>query len=101
MVFSSALFLFAFLPPLLAVYHLAPRPARNGLLLAASFFFYYWGERDYTLVLLASIACNYAAGLWVAAARTERSTHRRLAVAVAGNLLGLVAFKYVNFLVDN
>ena len=30
MVFSSALFLFAFLPPVLAAYFLAPRPARNA-----------------------------------------------------------------------
>src|SRR4051812_38300769 len=101
MVFSSALFLFAFLPPVLAAYHLAPRSARNGLLLAASLLFYAWGEHAFTLVLLASVAGNYIAGCWIDAARTERAIRGRLAVAIAGNLLLLIAFKYVNFLADN
>jgi alginate O-acetyltransferase complex protein AlgI len=101
MVFSSALFIFAFLPPVLAAYVLAPRAARNALLVVASLFFYAWGERDYVAVLLVSIAGNYAAGRWIEAARTDGAARRRLAAAVAGNLLGLIAFKYVNFLVDN
>ena len=101
MVFSSALFLFAFLPPLLAAYFLAPRPARNAVLLAASLLFYAWGERDYTTMLLASIAGNYAAGRWIEAAHSGRSARRRLAAAVAGNLLALFAFKYANFFVEN
>lgn len=39
MVFSSIVFLFAFLPPVLAVYYLAPVKLRNLVLLVASLIF--------------------------------------------------------------
>ena len=73
MVFSSSIFLFGFLPYVLAVYYVAPRSLRNTLLLAASLFFYYWGEKQYTWVLLASITGNYAAGLVLARAQIQRT----------------------------
>ena len=43
MVFSSIVFLFAFLPPVLAVYYLAPVKLRNLVLLVASLIFYALG----------------------------------------------------------
>ena len=43
MVFSSVTFLLAFLPAVLLVYYLAPRPARNYVLLLFSLLFYAWG----------------------------------------------------------
>src|SRR4051812_3793095 len=101
MVFSSALFLFGFLPPVLAAHYLAPRRIRNELLLAVSLFFYAWAEQAYVLVLLLSIAGNYTAGRWIEGARSDQTARCRLAIAVASNLLGLFAFKYLNFLVDN
>ena len=40
MVFSSAIFLFAFLPIVLLLYCLAGQRLKNGILLAASLLFY-------------------------------------------------------------
>jgi alginate O-acetyltransferase complex protein AlgI len=101
MVFSSAIFLFFFLPVLLAGYFLAPARLRNGLLLAASLVFYAWGERKYVAVLLGSIAVNYLFGRLLG--RLGNARWRRLAVtaAVAFNLGLLAAFKYAEFLVAN
>src|SRR5436190_7570520 len=98
MVFSSAVFLVAFLPLTLAAYFAGPPRLRNALLLAASLFFYAWGEKQYVWVLALSAAGNYAAGLWIARAPHARG---RLAVAVTANLLPLAVFKYAKFFADN
>ena len=63
MLFSSTLFLFAFLPLVLSAYLLVARlglgvPARNALLLVASLVFYAWGETGYVAILLVSIDEN-------------------------------------------
>src|SRR5947209_1076562 len=101
MVFSSPIFLFLFLPVLLAVYFVAPRGLRNFLLLAASLIFYSWGEGRFIAVLLASIAANYTLGLWLDRLQGRPSARPALALAVAVNLGLLMAFKYANFLVKN
>ncbi len=98
MVFSSPIFLFAFLPLVLLLYYAAPGGLRNALLLAASLFFYAWGEVAYVLVMLASIAANYLAGLAIGAARHRRAA---LIAGIAGNLALLGAFKYAGFFVEN
>jgi len=45
MVFSTPLFIFGFLPAVLAVYFLVPVRMRNHVALAFSFLFYAWGAR--------------------------------------------------------
>lgn len=97
MVFSSAFFLFGFLPIVLLLYYASPRALKNSVLLLASMFFYAWGEQQYCVVLFGSILGNYVAGVWLA----KRRSKRLLFAAVAGNLLVLIAFKYANFIVDN
>ncbi len=62
MLFSSPLFLFVFLPVLLALYAIARPSYRNLVLLVASLLFYVWGEGAYVLVMLAIIAVNYGLG---------------------------------------
>ncbi|MEZ3470156.1 MAG: hypothetical protein K1W40_17685, partial [Schaedlerella sp.] len=59
MLFSSITFLFVFLPVTLAVYYLAPVQMRNLVMLAASLFFYAWGEPVYIILMLLSILMNY------------------------------------------
>ena len=54
MVFSGAVFLYAFLPLTLAVYALAPQRGRNAVLLIASLLFYAFGEPVYVFLLLLS-----------------------------------------------
>jgi alginate O-acetyltransferase complex protein AlgI len=97
MVFSSTIFLFGFLPIVLLAYYLMPRELKNFFLLCASLIFYFWGEKQYTLILVGSIFGNFIAGELLA------KYHSRwlLAAAVAGNLSILLGFKYANFLVNN
>jgi alginate O-acetyltransferase complex protein AlgI len=99
--FSEPAFLFYFLPVLLALHGVAPRPLRNPLLLAASLVFYAWGEPRHVLLLLVSIAVNYSAGLAIArAAARGRPGGSALAVGLAGNLALLGFFKYAGFLAE-
>lgn len=97
MVFSSAIFLFAFLPLVLLLDRVLPSVrAKNALLLAASLLFYAFGQPVYLLLLLGSVALNYICG------RLAAGTWRRLGVvaAVAGNLALLGVFKYADFAVS-
>ncbi len=101
MLFSAAIFLFLFLPVLLAVYFLSPRWLRNLLLLTASLLFYVKGEKHYIVVLLTSIVLNYTMGLWLDRLQTRRGRRLAIALAVVANLGLLATFKYSAFLADN
>ncbi|HVR19558.1 MAG TPA: hypothetical protein VMS65_07675, partial [Polyangiaceae bacterium] len=105
MVFASPIFLYLFLPVVLAGYALLSRIGRlasNLWLLLASVFFYLWGEGQYTVVMLSSMLGNYALGLLVDRARRRGSGQRlTLGVAIALNLALLLYFKYWNFVVAN
>jgi alginate O-acetyltransferase complex protein AlgI len=96
MLFSSTLFLFCFLPLVLSGNFLLPGRWRNAWLLAASLVFYGWGEPFVVTVMLASVAANWAFGLWVARAPTARLP---LVATLAFNLGLLVLFKYADWLV--
>ena len=98
MLFSSALFVFAFLPAVLCVYSLISPGLRNAWLLLASLVFYAWGEPIIALVMLFSCALNYALGLWVARARELGRGTGVVAFAVVANLTLLVFFKYSDWL---
>ena len=102
MVFSSIVFLFAFLPPVLAVYYLAPMKLRNLVLLAASLVFYAWGEPVYIGLMGYSILWNYVMGLDMARFKEKgKSGKSSLVLGVAVNLLILGFFKYYGFLAEN
>lgn len=97
MVFSSAIFLFWFLPVVYLGYQLLPKGLRNGWLAAASVIFYAFGQPQYTVLLAASVLANYGFGRLL---MRPSSPHRRRTVilAVTFNLLALGAFKYLDFL---
>ena len=101
MVFSSVVFLFYYLPVVLAVYYLAPRKYRNLWLFIVNLVFYGWGEPIYILLMVFSIALNYASGLLVAKWRTAKASRAKatLFINTAINLLLLVVFKYTDLLV--
>ena len=101
MVFSSPIFLFLFLPLVLGVYLLLPRKTWNLWLLLASLFFYAWGEKLYTLIMLASISANYVFGLLIEQQRGRPAMKPVMVAAVVVNLLLLIGFKYANFLVTS
>ena len=99
MLFSSNVFLFAFLPAVLAVYYVCPRRWRNPVLLVFSLFFYGWGEPRYLALMVGTIVMDYLCGLWIAHQRGWGGTGRSaLTVGVVLNLSLLVFFKYGSFL---
>ncbi|WP_233004580.1 MBOAT family O-acyltransferase [Exiguobacterium aurantiacum] len=102
MLFSSTVFLFYFLPIVIGLYFISPRPIKNTILLAASLFFYAWGEPRFVLIMLASIAMNYVFGLLVDRDRQhEKKIKLWMTLMVLGNLGMLGVFKYASFFVEN
>lgn len=96
MVFSSTIFIFAFLPLALAGYYLIRGRLRNLFLLGASLFFYAYGQPAFVLLLLANIALNYAFALIIDAKRQTRWLARlTLAAMLIFNLGLLFMFKYL------
>lgn len=98
MVFSSLIFMYVFLPVVLAVYYIVPQRWKNPCLLLASLIFYGWGEPVYILLLLASIVANYFLGLAVSRSRENSPKHAKawMVVGILVNLLMLFFFKYYN-----
>ena len=101
MVFSSITFLFFFLPTVLLLYQFSGKRTRNVLLLAASLFFYSWGEGVYVMLMVISILINYSGGLLIANPRPAAGRRFFLVLSVALNLLILGFFKYAHFIADN
>ena len=100
MVFSSIQFTFFFLPAILLLHFLVrPTRARNLVLLAASLFFYAWGEPFFVSVMIASIAGNYLLAFGIDGAGTAAKKKGFLIIAVICNLSLLFLFKYLNFTV--
>lgn len=100
MVFSSALFIFYFLPLFLAGYFVTPRRWRNVYTAAASIIFYAWGAPNFLLIFLASCLVDYLIGRQLAA---EAEPSRRKTLLVLSTLLnvGLLLYcKYSNFFVE-
>ena len=101
MIFSSPVFLFLFLPVVLAVYFLLSGRLRNLWLLGTSLVFYAWGEPRFVLVMLASIGANYLLALGIAGSAGAVRRRAFLVLAVAANIGLLIVFKYADFLVGN
>ena len=103
MLFSSATFLFAFLPAVTLLYYIIParfRTARNMLLTLVSILFYAWGEPRFVVVMLAMIAVNWALAL-LAEAQGDKYRGMVLVTAVAVNISLLFVFKYLTFVLEN
>ncbi|MBQ9784663.1 MAG: MBOAT family protein [Clostridia bacterium] len=103
MVFSSLVFLFAFLPLTLALYFAAPRRGRNAVLFALSLLFYGWGEPIYILLMLFEMTVAYALGFPIAKYRTQAPRRARAAMllSVCISLSLLFFFKYYQFFALN
>lgn len=103
MVFSSPVFLFAYLPLTLAVYYLMPLRWRNLALFLLSLVFYGWDKPIYIPVMLFSVTVSYLCGFSIGKYR-DRDRHRArvwLVVSLVLNLSVLVFFKYTNFIIEN
>ncbi len=110
MVFSSATFLFAFLPVTLLLYYVKLFPGnekkeltkKNIILLIASLLFYAWGEPVYVLLMLLSIFFNYFLGLDIEMHRDDSKKKKQILIAgLIFNVFALCFFKYSGFVVDS
>jgi D-alanyl-lipoteichoic acid acyltransferase DltB (MBOAT superfamily) len=104
MLFNSYEFLLIFLPLVLLAYHglLATRTPGSALslLVASSLFFYGWWNPHYLVLILASIAVNYACYLGIRRLSQPRGK-LLLTLGIVFNLGLLGYFKYAGFFAGN
>jgi len=99
MVFSSAIFLFFFLPAVYLLYWISPNlKVKNIVLILASLFFYAFGEPVYILLMIGSILVNYALARLIAA--RPQGGRGILVLTVVFNIGMLVVFKYSALLAE-
>lgn len=105
MVFSSAIFLFVFLPIVCGLYFIIKNlQIRNGLLIVASLIFYGFGEPVYVFLMIGSIIINYLLGLLISFLEHRQFLIRKrfiLVLAVILNIGILCVFKYTAFILEN
>jgi alginate O-acetyltransferase complex protein AlgI len=100
MSFASPMFLWYFMPAVLAGVLIAPRSWRNGVVAAASLLFYAVGAGPTTLLLLACMLVNYVLGPALEPDEwdLEPQRRRRLLIGVIGfDLTVLLVWKYAGF----
>lgn len=103
MVFSSAVFLFVFLPIILVGYYGVANKTkyRNIFLLLVRLIFYAWGEPTYVLLMILSICANYRIGLIISSQEEGDLKLKALWAGVFFNLALLFIFKYETFITTN
>ncbi len=97
MVFSSTVFLFLFLPLVLALFYLAKGRLKNWVLFLSSLVFYAWGEGAIVLIMLLSAVIDFSCGWLVQGGRRKLG----LWLSIGSNLAILGFFKYFNFTFNN
>ena len=104
MLFNSYAFLFVFLPITFAGYFLLGKHVRwaaHWLAIASMAFYAYWNPYA-LLLLLVSVAVNYAlSGALIDQATKKKREHGILILSIALNLFVLGLFKYANFAATN
>ena len=107
MLFNSPLFIFYFLPAVVALgifFARAYTPLTPFLIfsIAASFYFYSFVRLDWLLLLIASLSVNYVIGRYLLSKATEdRSRQVAVAAGISFNILVLGWFKYADFFIGN
>ena len=101
MLFSSIPFLYYFIVITLILYIISPKKLKNATLLLTSLFFYFWGERMYTIIMVVSILFGYVFGLLIERFRDTKAKKPLTAVSVALSLSFLLYFKYADFFIEN
>ncbi len=101
MLFSSSIFLFLFLPIVLALYYFPPfknRTYRNVLLFLASLGFYAWGEPVFVLIMLVSIVITWLLGKLIEKANAKKTRKTWVVIGSCYHIFMLFVFKYLTFL---
>src|SRR3954462_881548 len=120
MVFTSHVFLFYFLPLVLALYYVLPFRARTALIAVSSYVFYGWANPIWAAIMFFGSSVDYVCGLLLLklsglpavgpdglppiigreVART-RAMKVVLVVSIVTNLGLLAVFKYTGFVAEN
>ncbi len=101
MLFSSISFLYYFLPVVLGLYFITPKPLKNTVLLVASLVFYGWGEPRFVFLMMATVGVGYITGILMEKYRGKPISKVFLAVSVVAELGALAYFKYADFFIEN
>lgn len=103
MLFNSQIFIFIFLPVVLAAYYglhkLGLHTLAKAALIIASFIFYGYNHPMYLTILVCSIVFNYLAYLILG--KAEKGRAAVATVAVIANIAVIFYFKYFNFFITN
>lgn len=104
MLFSAITFLYFYLPVTVLIYFIAPKPAKNAVLLLGSLFFYGWGEPKYLILMVISIIQGYVLGLLIYKSKRdkkEKLSKLYISLSVVLSLGTLGYFKYADFFIEN
>ena len=102
MVFSSLVFIYAFLPLSLLCYAFSKSiTAKNTVLLIFSLAFYAWGEPVYVLILIFMTFCDWISAKLIEKSKSRAAAKFHLAVAAIINIGLIGVFKYTGFLLLN
>jgi alginate O-acetyltransferase complex protein AlgI len=118
MVFSSHIFLFYFLPLVLALYYLLPWKARTALIAISSYVFYGWANPIWAVIMFFGSSVDYFCGLAlvrlsglgdtgglppIIGPEVPRSRKMKavLALSIVTNMGLLAVFKYTGFVAEN
>lgn len=101
MVFSSLVFLFAYLPITLLIYYLVPRQGRNIFLFIINLLFYGWGEPKLVLLMVFNIFFNYMGGWLVDKYRQDAKKKKLFLILTCILDIGILAvFKYTGMITE-
>ena len=99
MLFSSVSFLYYFFAAVLIISFAVPFKFKNFVLLAASLFFYFYGEPVYVLLMIVSSLSAYIHGLLIDKFRGTKWCKIFMISSVAIGLSALLFFKYTDFFI--
>lgn len=101
MVFSSLVFMFAYLPITLLAYYLVPRQGRNIFLFIVNLIFYGWGEPKLVLLMVFNIFFNYIGGWLVDKYRADSKKKKLFLILTCVLDIGILAvFKYTGMITE-
>ena len=101
MVFSSLVFMFAYLAVTLVIYYAVPRKARNIFLFFINLLFYGWGEPMLVFLMVFNIFFNYLGGFLVDKFRSDQKKKKLFLILTCALDIGILAvFKYTGLIVD-
>ena len=98
MLFPSPIFLFVFLPIFLIPYFCVKEKYKNLILFLASLIFYAYGELAYVFLMLGLLGYNFFMGIVIENKKDKKRKY--LIIAIITNIIILVIFKYLGFLIS-